>query len=117
MWISLQLLGLAPFRAALEEKRLLCLYFYEKVRELGFEVGPQPQLSVMIFRYPAPDVYNQKLVQAIHEDGRVFLSSTTIEGVFWIRLAVLSFRTHLREVDLCLQVLAELVPNGLTEEG
>ena len=37
MWLPLQLLGLKPFRAALEEKVLLCRYFYHKVhREAGF---------------------------------------------------------------------------------
>ena len=36
MWISLQLLGLEPFKAALLEKHLLCQYFYEKVQAIRF---------------------------------------------------------------------------------
>jgi glutamate/tyrosine decarboxylase-like PLP-dependent enzyme len=51
MWLSLQLLGVAPFRAALEEKVLLCNYFYREVQKSGFEVGPPPELSICIFRY------------------------------------------------------------------
>jgi len=39
----------------------------------------------------------------------VFLSSTTIDGVFWIRLAVLCFRTHKERVDALLDVLAREV--------
>lgn len=109
MWLSLQLLGTAPFKAALEEKLLLCHYFYQKVQELGFEVGPLPALSVAIYRYIPPhedaNHFNQKLVQYVQDDGRVFLSSTTINGQFWIRIAILSFRTHLREIDLCLDIL------------
>jgi aromatic-L-amino-acid decarboxylase len=46
--------------------------------------------------------------EALQEDGRVFLSSTTIDGRFVIRLAVLSFRTHLDEVEQTLEVLQEL---------
>lgn len=111
MWLPLQLFGLAPFRAALREKALLCHYFYEKVQELGFEVGPQPELSIMTFRYPArsADDINAGIVERVREDGRVFLSSTQINGEFWIRLAVLSFRTHLREMDLCLEILEQTV--------
>jgi glutamate/tyrosine decarboxylase-like PLP-dependent enzyme len=111
MWLPLQLFGLAPFRAALSEKALLCHYFYEKVQELGFEVGPRPELSIMTFRYPAraTDDFNASIVEHVRKDGRVFLSSTQIEGEFWIRLAVLSFRTHLREIDLCLQILEQTV--------
>jgi aromatic-L-amino-acid decarboxylase len=93
----------------LEEKVLLTRYFYEKVQELGFEVGPYPEMSVMTFRY-IPELgdantFNAALIEAVKEDGRVFLSSTTINGKFWIRLAVLSFRSHLHTIELCLEVL------------
>jgi len=43
----------------------------------------------------------------VQDDGRVFLSSTRIGGNYWIRLAVLSFRSHRKEVDLCLSVLEQ----------
>jgi len=113
MWISLQLMGVAPFRAALEEKILLCQYFYKKVQELGFEVGPEPDLSIAIFRYVPKtgnaNVLNQNIVDQIMQDGRLFLSSTTLNGEYWIRFAVLSFRTHLKQVDLALKLLEDLV--------
>ncbi len=109
MWLSMHLFGLNALKAAIEEKALLCRYFHEKIQELGFEVGPPPELSVMIYRYVPEegnvDQFNQALVKYVHEDGRVFVSSTMINGAFWIRLAVMSFRTHLEEVDLCLEVL------------
>ncbi|MCB0589358.1 MAG: aminotransferase class V-fold PLP-dependent enzyme [Phaeodactylibacter sp.] len=111
MWLPLQLFGLQPFRAALEEKTLLCRYFYQKVQEEGFEVGPEPDLSIMIFRYKTrPEIsteFNEALVEYVRKDGRIFLSSTTIDGEYWIRLAVLSFRTHKKQIDLCLGLLRE----------
>ena len=114
MWLPLQLLGIKPFRAALKEKLLLTRYFYNKVQTInGIEVGPEPELSVMHFRYiPTngdPDQFNKKLVDAIHRDGRVFLSSTNIDGNFYLRLAVLNFRTHRKEVDLILSILREKI--------
>ncbi|NNK76714.1 MAG: amino acid decarboxylase, partial [Maribacter sp.] len=113
MWISLQLLGLAPFKAALDEKILLCHYFYKEVQKLGFEVGPEPDLSIAIFRYVPKNrnanAFNQEIVDRIMQDGRIFLSSTTLEGVYWIRFAVLSFRTHLEQVELALRLLKKLV--------
>ena len=39
MWLPLQVHGLARYRAALEEKLLLCRLFHERAREMGFEVG------------------------------------------------------------------------------
>ena len=109
MWLPLQLLGIAPFRAAIREKILLCRYAYEKIREMGFVTGPPPDLSIFVFRYVPngqdPCTFNEKLLQHVQQDGRVFLSSTRIDEVYWIRFAVLSFRSHKREVDLCLSVL------------
>ena len=109
MWMALQLFGLTPFRAALQEKRELALYFHEEVQKLGFEVGPSPELSVAIYRYVPlagdPDDFNRRLVARVQRDGRVFVSSTLIQGRFWIRLAVLSFRTHLEHIDWLLEVL------------
>lgn len=110
MWLPLQLFGITPFRAALEEKLLLTRYFYEEVQSIpGIEVGPEPELSVLFFRYvPENGVaneFNRRLMDALHADGRVFLSSTNIEGTFYIRLAVLHFRTHLETINQTLEIL------------
>ena len=114
LWLPLKLLGVAPFRAALEEKMWLARYFRERLLEIpGFEVGPMPDLSVVTFRYlpSRGDVteFNQRLVQAIHADGRVFLSSSVIDDQFIIRLAVLAFRTHRQTIDLTLDILKEKI--------
>lgn len=113
LWLPLHLYGTAPFKAALAEKTMLCQYFYQKVQEIGFEVGPPPELSVMIFRYIPDDenanTFNEALVEKIRADGRIFLSSTTLDGVYWIRLAVVCFRTHLQQIELCLTLLSKHV--------
>ena len=41
-------------------------------------------------------------------DGKVFISSTLINGKFYLRLAVLHFRTHLSHIDYLLGLLKEL---------
>ncbi len=111
MWLPLHLHGLSPFRAGLEEKHLLCKYFFEEVQKLGFEVGPYPQLSVAIYRYippqSDPNAFNEALVKEIQKDGRIFISSTTIDGTYWIRIAIVSFRTHLVTIDRYLAILKE----------
>lgn len=113
MWLPLQLFGLAPFRSALSEKIWLCRYFYEEIQKIeGFEVGNYPDLSVMIYRFLPPqgdaNAYNLDLVNQVKEDGQVFISSTTIDGIVYLRLAVLSFRTHLSTIQTLLKVLQKL---------
>jgi aromatic-L-amino-acid decarboxylase len=114
MWLPLVLVGVAPFRAALEEKLLLARYFRAEVQALGFEVGPEPDLSIVTFRWaPAgmsperANAVNEAIVEAVRADGRIFLSSTMLEGRFTLRMAALSFRTHRRTIDLCLRILRE----------
>lgn len=109
MWLPLQLHGIEPFVAGLKEKYMLTRYFYKEIQNLGFEVGPEPDLSVCIYRYIPQtgdaNTFNVKLVKAIQKDGRVFVSSTNIKGVFWIRIAILCLRTHLALIDLYLDIL------------
>ena len=114
LWLPLKILGVAPFRAALSEKLLLAQYFYKKIQQVDrFEMGPFPDLSIVTFRYipQRGDVnqFNQKLVNAIQKDGRIFISSTTLDGKFTLRLAVLGFRTHLDTIDQAIEILQEKV--------
>ena len=48
-------------------------------------------------------------MDSVRRDGRVFLSSTMLDGRFTIRLAALAFRTHRRTIDLAIRVLREQV--------
>lgn len=114
LWLPLKLIGVAPFRAALKEKLLLARYFYEKMQNIdGFELGPYPDLSIVTYRYipKRGDVnkFNQQLNHAVQKDGRIFLSSTMIDGKFTLRLAVLGFRTHLDRIDQAIEILQEKV--------
>ncbi|MCP4044863.1 MAG: aminotransferase class I/II-fold pyridoxal phosphate-dependent enzyme [Gammaproteobacteria bacterium] len=113
-WLPMKLFGLAPFRAALAEKIWLARYFHEELEKLsGWEVGPYPELSVATFRFVPdrgdPNEFNERLVEAIRADGKVFISSTLIDDKFVLRLAVLHFRTHLDSVDYLLGLLQRLV--------
>lgn len=120
LWLPLMAYGVAPFRAALEEKLALARYFHEEVQRLGFEAGPPPDLSVVTYRYvpqamrsggvaPAPEVVNRinrRILEDVNRDGRVFISSTTLNGVFTLRFACVTHRTHLETVDRLLASLA-----------
>lgn len=113
LWLPLKLHGLGPFRACLEEKLLLTRYFHDRVQRIGFEVGPEPELSVAIYRYVprsgGANSFNEALVREIHRDGRMFISSTLLDEIFVLRLAVLAFRSHLETIDRFLEILDEKV--------
>jgi glutamate/tyrosine decarboxylase-like PLP-dependent enzyme len=109
LWLPLKLFGLAPFRAALSEKIQLARYFHSEIQRAdGFEAGPAPDLSVVTYRFRPPrgdDEFNQRLVKAVQDEGRIFISSTRVGGKFVLRLAISSFRTHLDDIDEAIDVL------------
>jgi hypothetical protein len=53
------------------------------------------------------DVASRALLEAIHRDGRVYLTSTIIAGRYTIRMAILTYHTHIEDVDLALLVIRE----------
>ncbi|MGE5179907.1 MAG: pyridoxal phosphate-dependent decarboxylase family protein [Bacteroidota bacterium] len=112
IWLPLLLLGTRPFEAALEEKLLLARYAHQKLSEIpGLEVGPEPDLSIVVFR-TAPgradaDERNDRLARAIEEDGRAFLSTTRVDGRRFLRLAILASRSHRAEIDRAVDVIRE----------
>ena len=111
-WLPFKVHGSGAFAAALEEKLLLAEYFYDEVGEIpGIKLGPRPDLSVVTFQFDPEsidaDVASRSLLKAINSDGRVFMASTTIAGHFTIRMAILTYHTHLEDIDLALQVIRE----------
>ena len=121
VWMTLQLAGVAAIRAALEEKLILAEYFHGRMALLeDFEVGPPPDLSVVIFRWvPSghdPDAANRALVSALQDDGRIYLSSTVIDGKATLRLAILNARTHLTHIDTAIEAIVD-VSRGLLHDG
>ncbi|HIA37742.1 MAG TPA: aminotransferase class V-fold PLP-dependent enzyme [Flavobacteriales bacterium] len=112
MWLPLKLCGTDPFTACLEEKLLLTKYFYREIGKVdGFVTGVEPELSVTTFRYVPKNgdanSFNKKLLDEILLDGRIFLSSTDLDGSFFIRMAILAFRSHLETIDLALEIIKE----------
>lgn len=104
LWLPLQMAGIGAFRAAQSEKLALARYFHARLSEIdGFDPGPEPQLSVVAFRYLPKsgdvDEFNERLMQHIQQEGRVMMSGTRIDGSYRLRCAILCFRTHLEHVD------------------
>ena len=114
VWLPLQFHGIEPFIACLEEKLLLARYFRNKLAALGFCLGPEPDLSVSYFWYPFEkdaDHKNRLLMDAIHKDGSVFLSSSIIDKRFVIRIAILAFRTKMNIIDEAVEMIRSCLLN------
>lgn len=108
VWFMLKVLGSEMIKSAIEEKVRLTQYALKSIIAMANVVTcMKPDLTVIAFRY-APvasedgnDV-TRKWHQLIAEEGQVCLTPTTEDGLFYVRLCILSFRSHLEDVDIAL---------------
>jgi len=112
VWLPLKLHGLSAFREALDEKLDLTRVLYEALKSTpGFDVPWQPELTVVPFRYVPPngeaDAFNRRLLERINASKRVFLSSTRLNGDFWIRACIVSHRTHRDRIDEAITIILD----------
>jgi aromatic-L-amino-acid decarboxylase len=110
VWLPLKLHGIAAFRAALDEKLDLTRVLYEALKsEPGFDVPWEPELTVVPFRYLPKvgdaDAFNRRLLERINASKRIFLSSTRLNGDFWLRACIVSHRTHRDRIDEAIEII------------
>lgn len=112
MWLPLKLYGEGVFADYLNEKLELTEYLYQQLIALGYTVICEPELSVVAFRLELKnrdsEMLNQMVLDYIQKDGRIFISSTILNNQLTLRAAILSFRTHQKEIDLFLYLLKNI---------
>jgi glutamate/tyrosine decarboxylase-like PLP-dependent enzyme len=111
LWLALKVHGEEVFRRALQEKLALARYTHERLAGLpGLRMVGAPDLSIVAFSVEHPELeqanrQTRELLQRINRHPEAFLSSTLIDGRFVIRVAILSFRTHLATIDALLETI------------
>ncbi|RUY81183.1 aspartate aminotransferase family protein, partial [Mesorhizobium sp. M7A.F.Ca.CA.001.10.2.1] len=80
-------------------------------RELDFEIVSEPMLSLFSFRHKIAtdaDEHNLRLVNAINDDGRIYLTQTKVDGRIAIRFQVGQFEATAADVDTAFTVITEI---------
>jgi aromatic-L-amino-acid decarboxylase len=111
VWLPLQLRGTHAFQEALDEKLDLAAWAHDVLRTIdGIEIVAAPQLSLVVFRLrraelegEALDTLNRDFLARVNARKRVYLSATTADGMFVLRICVLSFRTHQDRMEMALE--------------
>ena len=115
LWLALRVHGARAFRDAIAENCEQAQHLYRAAeRHPEFEVlAAPPQLSIVPFRHVPPgctdlDAHNLDLCSRMQQDGRVYISPATIDGQVWLRPCFTNFRTTMADVDITLEIAAEL---------
>ena len=115
VWMAVKMFGAERYRAAIAEKRELALWAAERVARIpGIVMDAEPQLSLFAFHVEGPGLTTQearnaatkRLVERVTARGRVMLTGCEVDGRHLARVCVLSFRTHLAQMEMCVEDLA-----------
>ena len=114
LWFLFRCYGLENLRMRIRNHVLWSQEITEKIRQTqNFEITSEPILSLFTFRY-APKGYtdldelNQRLISAINNDGRIYLTQTTLDDKFVIRFQTGQFETTREDVQTAYFVIVEL---------
>lgn len=111
VWLPLHLHGVDAFRRQLDEKLDLTERAYAALSgDPRLDVPWRPDLTVIVFRLREADDADQlALLARINRTQRVLLSSTRVEGRVYLRLAILSVRTHADRVAEALDIISAAI--------
>jgi aromatic-L-amino-acid/L-tryptophan decarboxylase len=89
--------------------------------ETDFRVTTGPMLSLFSFRHEPKNIadldgHNLRLINAINDDGRIYLTQTKVDGQFVIRFQAGSFDMTEADADEAFDVIAEIAQQ-LDAEG
>ena len=109
IWFLIRSYGLEGLRERIRNHVLWAGEVCEKIRGLdGFEIVTEPILSLFSFRCPGDDAMQQRLVDALNDDGRIYITQGMFEGQRMIRFQVGQFQTTREDVMMAHSVIKEV---------
>ena len=114
VWMALRYHGLSGYRASIERDILFAQKLAGCCGNRGeCEVFEPQSFSIVCFRF-APrelrqeaeiDQMNKAMLEEIQLGGQVFLSSTMIDGRFWLRACIVNHRARLEDLETLVDVV------------
>ncbi|WP_426614900.1 pyridoxal phosphate-dependent decarboxylase family protein [Bradyrhizobium sp. McL0616] len=99
-WFTLKTFGTDRLGAVIARSCAIAKYLEVRVlAEPRLELLAPVNLNIVCFRYRADDAVNREIVADVQESGIAAPSSTTLDGKFAIRAAIVNHRTDETDVD------------------
>ncbi|MHA7776790.1 pyridoxal phosphate-dependent decarboxylase family protein [Roseibium sp. M-1] len=114
LWFMIRAYGLEDLRRRIRNHVAWSGALAERLRaEPDFEITSEPVLSLFSFRYTPNgaadlDTLNQRLVDAINDDGRIYLTQTLLDGKKVIRFQAGQFDCTEADVAFAFDVILEI---------
>ncbi|MFK7754192.1 MAG: aspartate aminotransferase family protein [Sedimentitalea sp.] len=109
IWFLIRAYGLEGLRERLRNHITWAQALHDRLAATdGIEIVTAPMWSLFTFRIRGGDDANQALVNAINDDGRIYLTQTRVDGALVIRFQAGQFETEEKDVMMAYDVITEL---------
>lgn len=116
IWMSMKAYGLRRIKAMIQKDIDLARYLADQVEASNdFELSVRSDLAIACFRYTGDlktedeiAAINQRLIPALEQDGRVFITGTKLNGKFVIRACLINHRKNKATTDYLLEVIRDV---------
>ena len=110
VWMSFKAQGVDSITELVEQNVEQARYLAARVkREPELELAAEVPLNIVCFRYRgAGDAENQEILQRVQERGIAVPSSTVLEGLFAIRVAITNHRSRREDFDALADAVIEI---------
>lgn len=100
LWFVIRHYGAEGLRHHVRRHVELAQRFAQWVREdEDFELVTEPPLNLVCFRHTAGDDFNSRLLDRLNSGGELYLTHTSLDGKFVLRLCVGQTNTEARHVE------------------
>ncbi|MBT6188888.1 MAG: aspartate aminotransferase family protein [Tateyamaria sp.] len=109
LWFLIRFYGVEGLQTRIRNHVAWAAELCEAIRAMdGFEITTDPILSLFSFRCPGDDAMQQRLVDAINDDGQVYLTQGAFQGRKIIRVQVGQFDTTRDDVMMVQAVIHDI---------
>ena len=113
LWFLMRAYGLDGLRTRIRNHIEWTRYAADAIAKIpDLEIVTPPMFSLFTFRFTPPvqdaNAATQTLLERINADGRIYLTQTTHENRFVIRMSIGQFETTKEDVDVAIEVIKEL---------
>jgi glutamate/tyrosine decarboxylase-like PLP-dependent enzyme len=125
VWMALRYHGLSGYRSSIARDIRLAERLANSLRSSAdIEMFEPQNLSIVCFRYAPPklrkdaqtiDKLNKAILEKLQLGGQAFLSSTVLDGRFWLRACIINPRTCEEDLEDLVRNLASSARSAMAE--
>ena len=120
VWLMLQQVGENGYKQMISEDIALAKHLFSKAENHPDLEAVSQSLSITTFRYVPRDIpkiiddkesylndLNEKLVTALQQGGKMFLSNAVVNKKYCLRTCIVNFRTSAKDIEEIMEIIVE----------